>query len=46
MLLQLDLSYNEISRVPPEISSLWELGTLNLAGNKLATLPGEVAELR
>lgn len=44
-LKSLDLSYNGISTLPPEIANLTNLTDLNLAGNTLTTLPPEISSL-
>lgn len=41
----LDLSYNDISTLPPEIGNLASLNYLNLAGNNLTNLPSQISSL-
>ena len=44
--VELDLSNNDITEVPPSIGGLAGLEKLNLMGNRLQTLPAEIAQLR
>ena len=41
----LDLRYNRLTALPPEIGQLTNLTELNLGGNQLTTLPPEIAQL-
>jgi Leucine-rich repeat (LRR) protein/GTPase SAR1 family protein len=41
----LDLSYKNLSKLPPEILELTSLQELNLSGNRLTALPPEISQL-
>ena len=41
----LDLSWNGITVLPPEIGQLTQLTSLSLYGNQLTALPPEIAQL-
>ncbi|MGC9521133.1 MAG: COR domain-containing protein [Anaerolineae bacterium] len=45
-LVQLDLSYRELTSLPPEIGKLTQLESLDLCGNNLTALPPEIGRLR
>ncbi|AKB28543.1 hypothetical protein MSSIT_1824 [Methanosarcina siciliae T4/M] len=42
----LDLSFKEITSLPPEISELKNLTQLDLSGNQMTSLPPEISELK
>jgi len=42
---KLDLSYNQLSELPAEITRLTNLTTLDLSGNQLSELPAEIGQL-
>ncbi|MDJ0704813.1 MAG: COR domain-containing protein [Leptolyngbyaceae cyanobacterium MO_188.B28] len=42
---ELDLSYSELSQLPPEIGQLTNLITLDLRANQLSQLPSEIGQL-
>ncbi len=42
----LDLSYKNLTSLPPEISKLENLTQLDISGNQLTSLPPEIAELK
>lgn len=44
-LIELDLSYNELTYLPSSIGKLTKLKKLNLSGNKISTLPIEFEKL-
>lgn len=44
MLKELNVSYNRLSRVPPELGTCEDLERLELTGNHLSELPFEVRE--
>ncbi len=43
---QLDLSYRELTSLPPEIGQLDQLASLDLCGNSLVALPPEIGDLQ
>ncbi|AAM05694.1 COR domain-containing protein [Methanosarcina acetivorans] len=45
-LTTLDLSENQLTQLPSEITELKNLTTLNLSGNQLTQLPSEIGELK
>ena len=45
-LTELDLSGNQLTQLPPEITELKNLTTLNLSWNQLTQLPPEITELK
>jgi internalin A len=45
-LTQLEVSGNQLTSLPPEISELKKLTQLNVSGNKLTSLPSKISELK
>ena len=46
LVTKVDLSYNKLTTIPPEICNLTNLETLGLSYNQLTTLPPEIGKLK